>query len=154
VSPSQLKQVVALHVSTQSSFRLIVDTAATRHFCCQREVMHNTHEEHGEVTSAGAGTQSFDTVGDITFTVGQHTITLTNVAFVPDFHVNLLSVPQLTRHGVILQLQENEAQLIHPSRNVRVVIPREGDLYILTPSSVHHSRNHSSSSSSAFQSQQ
>jgi hypothetical protein len=99
--------------------------------------MHNLRDEPGEITSAAGGVTTHHTqVGSITFVVDNQSVTLTNVAYVPSFHVNLMSVPRLTSYGATVSLSKDGGTLIHQKNDIKILFQREGDLYILTPSHV------------------
>ena len=64
--------------------------------------------------------------------------TLTDVCYMPEFDVNLLSVHRLTTHGANVSFNDHAA-VISKGENPPIVVPKVGNLYRLNNEAV--SRN-------------
>jgi hypothetical protein len=115
----------------------IVDSGATRHFCCNKSIMHDLYSESGFVSGAQNLSCNYELVGKIKFIIDTHTITLNDVAYVPSFNVNLISVPRLTSKGAKVDFLSDKGILtLSPYTTLQLSFPRIGDLYVLIPSSI------------------
>ncbi|XP_074578534.1 uncharacterized protein LOC141835014 [Curcuma longa] len=78
-----------------------MDTGATRHVCCNKELLHNFEEVKGEKLYMGNSATS-DVMGQgkvvLKMTSGKE-LTLNNVLYVPEVRKNLVSGSLLSKHG-------------------------------------------------------
>jgi hypothetical protein len=107
--------------------------------------MHDMKNEIGTVSGASESSCQFNQVGKISFTVDEQVITLVDVAYVPSFHVNLISVSRATLNGAQIEFLADKGVVTHQSCNLMFTFPKEGDLYVLTPSHIFRSSSPSSS---------
>src|SRR5206468_1788694 len=73
----------------------ILDTGATRHYTMKKDWLYNVkniykNDNNNKIITAN-GTSHYNMVGDVDVNINENRITLYNVAYVPDFTVNLLS---------------------------------------------------------------
>ena len=124
----------AFSVSTFTNRCFIVDTGATRHFCCDKSIMYDLCSESGSVSGAQNISCQFTQVGKINFVINGISIILNNVAYVPDFSVNLLSIRCFTDKGASINFLQSEG-VMTLSPTLSFSFPRVGDLYVLFPDS-------------------
>ena len=135
-------QALAVSSSDGKELSFVVDTGATRHFCCDRTAMYDLRLESGLINGASGPPTPYSLVGRVTFKLPSHPdnpITLKDVAYVPEFTVNLLSVPRLTSYGATVSFFDDHGTITTPSSAITYSFSRKGDLYFIRPSQVYRS---------------
>ena len=83
----------------------ILDAGATCHHTGDRSLLHNVRKlQRPRKTRTTNGESVITEVGDAVVCVGDTTMTLTDVLFVPASQVNLVSVSQLTDNGCVVRI--------------------------------------------------
>jgi hypothetical protein len=110
----------------------ILDSGASRHYTHNKNRMFNLRKveshEMNRVTTAN-GYASFEYVGDVCVLLNGAKVTLKNVAYMPSFKANLLSVGVMTAKGAIVTFEEKQAKITAENGKV-ICLPRVGNLYM------------------------
>jgi hypothetical protein len=144
------KAFTSYNTSSSDHIALILDSGATDHYVSDISKLTDVYRLKKPRTIVTANGQSMCTqAGSLTIEMNDHhIITLTNVLYVPDFHVNLISVYQIVSRGTQVVYDKEVAQV---TRNGRVEwsFPRRDGIYVITPLVVPRTSSSSSSVSSA-----
>ncbi|XP_074579060.1 uncharacterized protein LOC141835562 [Curcuma longa] len=103
--------ITELNLVCSNSRQWWMDTGATRHVCCNKELLHNFEEIKGEKLYMGNSATS-DVMGQgkvvLKMTSGKE-LTLNNVLYVPEVRKNLVSGSLLSKHGFRIVCDKDEA---------------------------------------------
>jgi hypothetical protein len=114
--------------SVNDTVECILDSGASDHYFSVITLMTHLRTIHPPRTLQSAnGTSICDQVGEVVLRIdNDHTLTLTDVGYVPDFYVNLISVSKIVQTGADVIYKRNEAQII---RNgvIDIIFPRRQD---------------------------
>ena len=123
------------YTATTSSHRFILDSGAFPHMCNQKSLFTNLypwgkHESIQAVTLAdGVTTSPILGIGNVSFYLDDHNITLTNVLFVPALSDSLFSIKQHSMYqGNYFHVENNIATLAFPKSTHS--IPIADEIYI------------------------
>ena len=109
----------------------ILDAGATCHHTGDRSLLHNVRKlQRPRKTRTPNGESMITEVGDAVVCVGDTTMTLADVLFVPGFQVNLVSVSQLTDNGCVVTYGQEDAEVVWKKETL-LRVPREQRLYII-----------------------
>ena len=119
----------------------ILDGGASSHHTGDRELLYNIKKlTHTQNTNTGNGVSTYDEMGDAKVKIGNKTITLNNVLYVPGFKVNLISVSKLTDKGCIISYSEHNA-VVKKNGKVVFVVPRTDRLYSIQIEDAHSTQH-------------
>jgi hypothetical protein len=123
-------------VATRSEW--VLDGACSRHVTGNSRLLHNTYKLNPPIRFITANGESISKLaGTATVNVGGTIIVLNDVAYVPNFSVNLISVAKIVDRGASVTYGLTRATV---KRNglVKYTVPRRNDLYIVqsTPDSL------------------
>ena len=108
----------------------VFDTGATRHFTGNKQALFDTQKlSTPSVVKTNNGKSTFDMVGKVKVKIGINTITLTDVAYVPGFHTNLISVARMTDKGFTFVSERTRAVVKIGTKTI-FTVPRVGNLYV------------------------
>lgn len=127
--------------SSSDSKTWILDSAATSHFCCNRDLITDYKPLHNEqVTVAingckcpieGTGTVTFDVV-----TLGElQTVNLKNVLYSPKLRRNLISCPKIDDNGGSLYCKDNKFIVYNKNKEKVMIANKYNGLYYIKPKS-------------------
>ena len=160
MTPSSSSQSVtaAFHSSSPNIINWILDSGATDHYVSDLSLLtdvKNVDPPRTVITANGQSTCTYK--GSTTITpLNQSSFTLMNVLYVPNFHVNLVSVAKISDTGAYIVFKKTHAYIMRDDE-IRVTFTRHGDVWILpsmtstssSSSSLSVSSTSSSSSSSS-----
>ena len=111
----------------------VLDGGAATHYTNNRELLYNITLLPTPIkTNTANGEVYYDEVGITGVYVECKKVTLTNVAYIPSFKVNLISVSALTDKGVNVMYKNYAAFIMDKvSSKIMFVVQRRGNLYIL-----------------------
>ena len=125
----------------------IIDSGATIHMCHSLNLLTNVkfHEGSSVIISdgrkipiKGSGTLHFTIPDEFGL---MHSITVENVAFVPDLTVNLLSVRGLASLGISIIFTENSCYIKHPKANILLATIYKSAYVLTIRDKIHKSSN-------------
>jgi hypothetical protein len=125
----------AFHTAAVDSNEFIIDSGATDHYCCNLTLMHDiTTLSTPRTIITANGTSTCTTIGKVIITINDHQrMTLSDVLYVPDFRVNLLSVIKITALGADVIYTTDSAHIVR-NGEIEVTFPRRHNMYVLSPS--------------------
>jgi hypothetical protein len=151
-SSSSSSTSTALHSLSTNTNEWILDGGATDHYASNINMLHDvvTLSQPRYIITAN-GSSICNTKGKVTINVDDHhQIILNDVLYVPDFHVNLISVHKIVSGGAIVTYTKDRANIIR-NNHIELSVPKKENLYVLTSSTstAHTSSSTSSTSSSS-----
>jgi hypothetical protein len=123
-SNSTLKEketILATTVPNKSNIDFILDSGASVHTCCNKELFSSLDTTNTFITWGKSGNSiSARGVGKIKllFTETGQEVTLTNVLYVPELRVNLISLNKIINLGFKINFTRLGCEVISPSRNL------------------------------------
>ena len=120
-------------VDPTTVYDMILDSAATEHYVCNVNMMFNmitmSHPIHVKTANGWSVCRQR---GSVRIAIDDtNEALLTDVCFMPDFTVNLLSVHRLTSHGATVQFNQDNA-VVSRGDDAPIIIPKANNLYILS----------------------
>lgn len=134
VNVSYVCSAVLQKIKTNDWF---VDSGASAHMTHRRDLIRNTREVIGaDVTCANGANLKVESVGEVIIYLnkrdGQKTIaTVKNVLLVPELHVNLLSVTELTKNSWNVLFSDSECKILTKSGDVSAFGKLSNSMYKL-----------------------
>ena len=117
------------HLSMQD---WVLDTGATRHFTCDRRSLFDVRKLSTPcVAVTNNAESSFNMVGKMKVKIGDGMITLNDVAYLPDFKTNLISISRMADKGFEV-ICGKECAIVRHKGKVIFTVPRRGNLYVHT----------------------
>jgi hypothetical protein len=118
--------------SSTSHVEWILDGGASRHYTCNQSILYNLYIlEVPETTHTANGQATFNTVGYVDIYIKNKVITLTDVAYVPEFNANLISCSALADKGATIVYEKTHALVKDHTGRIQFTIPRKGGIYML-----------------------
>jgi hypothetical protein len=131
----------AFATSTIRENEWVLDGGTTKHFTGNKELLYDVRkQQRPSITVTANGYSEYDLVGDALINVNGKNIQLKDVAYVPGFNANLISVAKIVDTEATVTYNRNNA-IITQNGQVKLVIPRRQDLYILPSSTLISSSN-------------
>jgi hypothetical protein len=81
---------------------------------------------------SATGPEMFNTVGTVLFRMNEHTVMLKDVAYVPSFKTNLLSITQLENDGYAFNFSQGRCTVMRHNKVLTQIQKRHDDMYVLT----------------------
>ena len=110
----------------------ILDTGATRHYTCNKNLLYNMRtvekSEKNSITTAN-GYSYYTVVGDADLYINNEKITLKDVAYVSDFKSNLISILVMIDRGAHIECKKTCAVIYGKRKGEKYIVPRVGNLY-------------------------
>ena len=117
--------------STTNKNEWVLDSGASRHFTCSESQVYEIKDlDEPEQVKTANGMSTYNQVGRVKVKTNGSYITLKDVACVPEFDVNLMSVSKLTDKGLKVIYEQNKAKVMENDRVLFTAIKRSG-LYII-----------------------
>jgi transposase InsO family protein len=150
ISPSSSTAFHSL-TSKLNSSEWIIDGGATDHYCYNKNLMTNvrTLSTPRVIVTANSTSTCYQTGTVIIDLNAHHRVVLHNVLYLPDFHVNLISVFKLVSHGCEVTYKKHGA-FVTKNGIVEIHFPLKHNMYMLTATSMSsfHSKSVSSTAAS------
>lgn len=136
--------------SSSHSSDWILDGGATDHYVSDINMMTNIRTLTTPRTIITANsTSSSNTIGTVIIDISpDHQLTLHDVLYLPDFHVNLISVRKITMSGAEVIYKRNAAYIMVDGE-IDITFPLHNDMYMMTATSSLSVSSSSSSSTSS-----
>lgn len=119
----------------EDSIQWCLDSGCTSHLCKDFRMISNPMRMQSDIKLASSATSSVNAIGNVELLTRvnktDRRIRLENALHVPDLRTNLLSVVKIV-HKVTFDAKQASVRDQHG--NVKLIIEREGDLYILNAS--------------------
>jgi hypothetical protein len=126
----------AFAASTIGENEWVLDGGTTKHFTGSKELLYDVRkQQQPSIIVTANGYSEYDLVGNALMNVNGKNIQLKDVAYVPGFNANLISVAKIVDTGATVTYNRNNA-IITQNGQVKVVIPRRQDLYVLPSSTL------------------
>ncbi len=105
----------------------ILDSGATTHHTGDRSLLHNIRKlDKKQTTKTANGVSVYDEIGDARVNVGDRTVLLKDVVYVPDFSANLISVAKITEKGNLVSYANDKAVVMNKNNDVMFIVPKRG----------------------------
>jgi hypothetical protein len=119
--------------STLNDNEWVLDGGTTRHFTGNKQLLFDIRKHDQPIKTVTAnGYSEYDVVGNAIVSVDGVNIQLKDVAYVPGFNANLISVSKITDTGATVIYDKNKATVT--KKGIRFTVPRRNNLYVLTSS--------------------
>jgi hypothetical protein len=118
-------------VDPTTVYDIILDSAATEHYVCNIDMMCDvTTLTPGVQVLTANGWSTCTQTGNVKLSIdGENVMLLTNVFYMPEFTVNLLSVPRLTANGAVVNFTADDATINKKHAPV-IEVPRVKNLLL------------------------
>jgi hypothetical protein len=128
------------HMSRMATNEFVFDSAATSHFSGYKHIMFDITTIDSPISVyTGNAVSTYNTVGKISFRAEGKTYTLHDVAYVPGFNVNLVSVSKMMDKGIKVTCDPvtntkilSKKDTVTKEDMVLFSVPRKGNLFILS----------------------
>lgn len=115
----------------------VLDGGASRHYTGNKELLHDIRKLDKPITTVTAnGKSQFRLVGKVSMKTKGKTLLLNDVAYVPGFDVNLMSVTKIVDSGANVLYTKKKAEIQRKNGSAMLSIPRVGDLFIASAGEV------------------
>lgn len=95
-SSKEIRDIMGLNALSSTERQIfLMDTGASRHLCCLKDLLHNTRPYYAGITVATGVEQFTELVGELHIQVGRSVVKLSNVLYAPWIKHNLISVGTL-----------------------------------------------------------
>ena len=122
----------AFSATSSNDNEWVLDGGSTRHYTGSKGLLTGIRKlQQTRTTITGNGTSPYNLVGDAVVEVSGKTIQLKDVAYIPGFNANLISVSKMVDGGAIVTYGKEKAIVTH-NNTVSFTIPRIDDLYVIT----------------------
>ena len=113
----------------------VFDSGATSHFTGQKGLLFDIQTlDTPVVVRTGNSESSYDVIGKIHLPVNGVVYTLTDVAYVPGFSTNLISVSKLMDKGLTFTCDPlKKAAVVSRNGHTLFCVPRRGNLFVISP---------------------
>jgi len=141
--PARVSYIHAMSTKNRGQYTdgFLIDSGAQRHIVSSLDLLENAHSITGaQVMLANNHTMMATHTGDVTLT----SFKLHDALFVPDFHVNLISVPQLISCGYSVVFNDNNCFIKRDDGHTVCSVKRDKDAYFVhavKTQDLQHARN-------------
>ena len=118
--------------ATEDNSEWVLDGGSTRHYTGSKELLTDIRKlDKARTTITGNGRSEFSLVGNAEVEADGKRILLKDVAYIPGFNANLISVAKMVDGGALVTYGKKQATVSHNNR-VSFTVPRISDLYVLS----------------------
>jgi hypothetical protein len=122
----------ALSATSSDNTEWVLDGGSTRHYTGNKELLSDVRKlDSARTTITGNGVSKYNLVGNAEMEINGKVIQLRDVAYIPGFNANLISVPKIVDGGAEVTYAKTKAFIKHGNK-VSFTVPRVDDLYVVT----------------------
>lgn len=120
------------YAATHDSTDWIIDSGASGHMTCNRDLLKGIKTGGGKIMTAGGGLVDVQGVGQASVYCNGKDITVDKVMYVPDFKVNLLSISGIVAKGNVVTFNKNGCVIKNQNNELIASVKPDRGVYRLT----------------------